>query len=394
MDIRHPLYQAIASVLAGILILNPIVAAAAELAVDAAAGGNTHLGAAGNGVPVVNIATPNGAGLSHNKFTDYNVGQNGLILNNATGKAQATQLGGIIVGNPNLKGGAAQKILNEVTGANPSQLRGYTEVAGQSAHVIVANPHGITCNGCGFINTPRATLTTGKPLMDGERLRGYDVDAGEIAIEGAGLNASNIDRFELITRSAKLNADLYAKQLAVVAGRNQVDAESLAATAKADDGSAKPQLAIDSSALGGMYAGAIRLVGTEQGVGVKLAGNMAASGGDIQIDANGQLSLAQTSAAGSLRAKAGDIALNGQTYAAGVAELSATGQLSNSQSLAAGQRVALSAAQVSNSGIVEAGVNPDNSRNAQGDVAITAQNLRNSGSVVASRNLEANASGT
>ncbi|WP_259758239.1 hemagglutinin repeat-containing protein [Pseudomonas sp. GCEP-101] len=394
MDVRHPLYQAIASVLAGILILNPIVAAAAELAVDAAAGGNTHLGAAGNGVPVVNIATPNGAGLSHNKFTDYNVGQNGLILNNATGKTQSTQLGGIIVGNPNLKGGAAQKILNEVTGANPSQLRGYTEVAGQSAHVIVANPHGITCNGCGFINTPRATLTTGKPMMDGERLRGYDVDGGEIAIEGAGLNASNLDQFELITRSAKLNADLYAKQLTVVTGRNQVDAETLAASAKADDGSAKPQLAIDSSALGGMYAGAIRLVGTEQGVGVKLAGNMAASGGDIQIDANGQLSLAQTSTAGSLRAKASDIALTGPTYATGSAELSANGQLSNSQSLAAGQRVALTAAQVSNSGVVEAGVNPDNSRNAQGDVAITAQNLRNSGSVVASRNLDANASGT
>ncbi|MGE9760283.1 hemagglutinin repeat-containing protein [Pseudomonas sp. PDM20] len=394
MDVRHPLYQAIASVLAGILILNPIVAAAAELAVDAAAGGNTHLGAAGNGVPVVNIATPNGAGLSHNKFSDYNVGQNGLILNNATGKTQSTQLGGIIVGNPNLKGGAANKILNEVTGANPSQLRGYTEVAGQAAHVIVANPHGITCNGCGFINTPRATLTTGKPLMDGERLRGYDVDGGEISVEGAGLNASNLDQFELITRSAKLNADLYAQQLAVVTGRNQVDAETLAATAKADDGSAKPQLAIDSSALGGMYAGAIRLVGTEQGVGVKLAGNMAASGGDIQIDANGQLTLARTSAAGNLRAKASDIAVTGPAYASGVAELNASGQLSNSQSLAAGQRVALTAAQVSNSGVVEAGVNPDNSRNAQGDVAITAQTLRNSGSVVASRNLDANASGT
>ncbi|MCP1621437.1 two-partner secretion domain-containing protein [Pseudomonas nitroreducens] len=394
MDVRHPLYQAIASVLAGILILNPIVAAAAELAVDAAAGGNTHLGAAGNGVPVVNIATPNGAGLSHNKFSDYNVGQNGLILNNATGKTQSTQLGGIIVGNPNLKGGAANKILNEVTGANPSQLRGYTEVAGQAAHVIVANPHGITCNGCGFINTPRATLTTGKPLMDGERLRGYDVDGGEISVEGAGLNASNLDQFELITRSARLNADLYAQQLAVVTGRNQVDAETLAATAKADDGSAKPQLAIDSSALGGMYAGAIRLVGTEQGVGVKLAGNMAASGGDIQIDANGQLTLARTSAAGNLRAKASDIAVTGPAYASGVAELNASGQLSNSQSLAAGQRVALTAAQVSNSGVVEAGVDPDNSRNAQGDVAITAQNLRNSGSVVASRNLDANASGT
>ncbi|MBB4864037.1 filamentous hemagglutinin [Pseudomonas nitritireducens] len=392
MDFRHPLNQAIASVLTGILFLNPIVVAGAQLAVDAAAGGNTQIGAAGNGVPIVNIATPNGAGLSHNKFTDYNVGQQGLILNNATGKTQSTQLGGMIIGNPNLKGQAAQKILNEVTGSNPSHLRGYTEVAGQAAHVIVANPHGIACAGCGVINTPRATLTTGKPIINGGQLQGYDVNGGHIAIEGTGLNASNVDRFELITRSVQLNAELHANQLAVVAGRNQVDAESLAATAKADDGSAKPQLAIDSSTLGGMYAGAIRLVGTEQGVGVKLAGNMAASAGDIQIDANGQLSLAQTSAAGSLRARAQDIALTGPAYAGNTAELSANGQLSNSQSLAAGQRVALTAAQVSNSGIVEAGVNPDSSRNAQGDVAINAQILRNSGSVVASRNLDANAS--
>ncbi|WP_051878594.1 filamentous hemagglutinin N-terminal domain-containing protein [Pseudomonas sp. AAC] len=219
MDIRRPFYKAIASALAGLLFLNPIVAAAAQLAVDAAAGGNTQIGAAGNGVPIVNIATPNGNGLSHNKFSDYNVGQQGLILNNATGKTSSTQLGGIILGNPNLKGQAAQKSLNEVTGGSPSQLKGYTEVAGQGAHVIVANPHGITCNGCGFINTPRATLTTGKPILAGERLQGYDVDGGEIAIEGAGLNASNLDQFELITRSAKLNADLYAKQLTVVAGR-------------------------------------------------------------------------------------------------------------------------------------------------------------------------------
>ncbi|PWU30937.1 adhesin, partial [Pseudomonas sp. RW407] len=293
MDIRRPLQQAIASALAGLLFLNPIVATAAQLAVDAAAAGNTQLGAAGNGVPIVNIATPNGSGLSHNRFSDYNVGQQGLILNNATGKTASTQLGGRILGNPNLKGQAAQKILNEVTGGSPSQLKGYTEVAGQGAHVIVANPNGITCNGCGFINTPRATLTTGKPILAGERLQGYDVNGGEIAIEGAGLNASNLDQFELITRSAKLNADLYAKQLTVVAGRNQVDAETLAASAKADDGRAKPQLAIDSAALGGMYANTIRLVGTEQGVGVKLAGNMAASAGDIRIDANGKLELAQ-----------------------------------------------------------------------------------------------------
>jgi filamentous hemagglutinin family protein len=91
----------------------------------------------------------------HNQFSDYNVGQQGVILNNATSRTQSTQLGGIILGNQNLNGTAASVILNEVNGGSPSQLRGYTEVAGQSAHVIVANPYGITCNGCGFINTRR-----------------------------------------------------------------------------------------------------------------------------------------------------------------------------------------------------------------------------------------------
>lgn len=65
----------------------------------------------------------------HNQFQDYNVGANGVILNNATGRTQTTQIGGIIVGNPNFNGNAANVILNEVNGAGPSQLRGYTEVA-------------------------------------------------------------------------------------------------------------------------------------------------------------------------------------------------------------------------------------------------------------------------
>ncbi|MBG6375785.1 filamentous hemagglutinin N-terminal domain-containing protein, partial [Pseudomonas aeruginosa] len=392
MDIRSPLNQCIALSLAGILFLNPIVAAAAGLALDKAAGGNTGLGQAGNGVPVVNIATPNGAGLSNNHFRDYNVGANGLILNNATGKTQGTQLGGIILGNPNLKGQAAQVILNQVTGGNRSTLAGYTEVAGQSARVIVANPHGITCQGCGFINTPRATLTTGKPIMDGQRLERFQVDGGDIVVEGAELNVGNLEQFDLITRSAKLNAKLYAKNLNIVTGRNDVQADSLQATPRAADGSEKPQLAIDSSALGGMYAGAIRLVGTEQGVGVRLAGDMAACGGDIRIDASGKLSLAQASSQGDLKIAAQAVELNGKTYAGGSAEIRSVEELVNRQSLAARERIALEAAHIDNAGVIEAGVEPDERRNARGDLELRSGTLRNAGSLVASRALEAKAS--
>ncbi|WP_328994095.1 two-partner secretion system putative hemagglutinin TpsA2 [Pseudomonas aeruginosa] len=392
MDIRSPLNQCIALSLAGILFLNPIVAAAAGLALDKAAGGNTGLGQAGNGVPIVNIATPNGAGLSNNHFRDYNVGANGLILNNATGKTQGTQLGGVILGNPNLKGQAAQVILNQVTGGNRSTLAGYTEVAGQSARVIVANPHGITCQGCGFINTPRATLTTGKPIMDGQRLERFQVDGGDIVVEGAELNVGNLEQFDLITRSAKLNAKLYAKNLNIVTGRNDVQADSLQATPRAADGSEKPQLAIDSSALGGMYAGAIRLVGTEQGVGVRLAGDMAASGGDIRIDASGKLSLAQASSQGDLKIAAQAVELNGKTYAGGSAEIRSAEELVNRQSLAARERIALDAARLDNAGVIEAGVEPDERRNARGDLELRSGTLRNAGSLVASRALEAKAS--
>lgn len=391
MDVRSPLYQNIALIVAGVLFLNPIVATAAQLAVDQAAAGNTAVTQAQNGVPMVNIATPNGSGLSHNKFTDYNVGQQGLILNNSAQNVVQTQLGGYVVGNPNLKNGAAGLILNEVTGGNASQLRGYTEVAGRSAAVIVANPHGITCDGCGFINTPRVTLSTGSPVVEDGRLQRFDVDGGQISIEGAGLNAGNVDQFDLITRSAQINAELHAKKLNIITGRNDVDATTLAATAKADDGSDKPMLAIDSSALGGMYAGAIRLVGTEQGVGVKLAGDMAASAGDIQIDANGKLSLAQTSASGNLAIQAGEVDLTGKTYAAGKADIGAQGPIEVRQSLAAAGNVRLEAGQVLNQGVVEAGVRADNSRT-EADLSLEAQQVRNTGTLIGNRQLQVKAS--
>ncbi|WP_070356517.1 filamentous hemagglutinin N-terminal domain-containing protein [Pseudomonas lutea] len=381
--------RGIALILANAMFWQPLLAQADGIVVSGTT--NTTLGQAGNGVPLVNIAAPNASGLSHNQYQQYNVGAQGVILNNATARTQNTQLGGIVVGNPNLNGRAASIILNEVTGANASQLNGYTEVAGQAAHVIVANPYGISCNGCGFINTPRATLTTGTPVLDNGRLDHFRVEGGGVSIDGAGLDAGGVDQFDIITRSARINAEIHANKLNIIAGRNDVNAQSLTATALADDGSTKPQLAIDSSALGGMYAGAIRLVGTEAGVGVKVAGNLAASAGDIQIDANGQLNIAQAAATGTVSVKALNTQVQGPVYGASV-DLQGHDALNIQQNVAARDQIRLSTSgQLTNSAIVEAGVNADNSRNGTGDVTINAQDVRNAGNVVASRTLQVSA---
>ncbi|MDD0976807.1 filamentous hemagglutinin N-terminal domain-containing protein [Pseudomonas fontis] len=380
--------RGLALLLANVMFWQPMWAQAAEGIVVSAPG--TALNQAGNGVPIVNIAAPNGSGLSHNQFVDYNVGSNGVILNNATDRTQETQLGGIILGNPHLQGTAATTILNEVNGGNPSQLRGYTEVAGQSAKVIVANPYGISCNGCGFINTPQVTLTTGKPVINAQgAVGGYQVDGGSVSLEGAGLNAGNVGRFDIITRSAKLNAQLHAQELNVITGRNDVDAQTLAATPRAGAANDAPALAIDSSALGGMYAGAIKLVGTEAGVGVRLAGDLIASGGDIQLDANGHVSLAQTSATGAVNVKAASLDVQGPLYGESKVQVTTTGNLTNQNNIAARDSITLNAGgTLSNRGVIEAGVEKAGTRNTQGDITVTAQNLDNTGkTMVASRDL-------
>ncbi|EEQ1891083.1 contact-dependent inhibition effector tRNA nuclease [Escherichia coli] len=286
---------------------------------------------AANGVPVVNIATPNGAGISHNRFTDYNVGKEGLILNNATGKLNPTQLGGLIQNNPNLKaGGEAKGIINEVTGGNRSLLQGYTEVAGKAANVMVANPYGITCDGCGFINTPHATLTTGRPVMNADgSLQALEVTEGSITINGAGLDGTRSDAVSIIARATEVNAALHAKDLTVTAGANRVTADGRVRALKGEGD--VPKVAVDTGALGGMYARRIHLTSTESGVGVNL-GNLYAREGDIILSSSGKLVLKNSLAGGNTTVTGTDVSLSGDNKAGGNLSVTGTTGLTLNQS--------------------------------------------------------------
>jgi len=304
-----------------------------------------------NGLPLVQIAAPDSHGLSHNQYRQFNVDPSGAILNNASDNVQ-TQLGGWVGGNPHLLDGGARTILNEITSANSSDLRGYLEVAGQQAEVIIANPNGITCNGCGFINSSRGVLTTGLPVFGGSgSLEAFRVTRGALHIGPGGFNDNATAQVDLIARSVQVNAALHANALNVISGANQVDYASLGVQIIEGRG-AVPTVAIDVAALGGMYANKIRLIGTEAGVGVATYGKMA-SAGDFEIDAAGHLTLTgSVSSGGTLHLASDDRIVNQATLSAGGdLELQAVNDIDNQgQQLLAGHDLRLASSSLDNHG--------------------------------------------
>ena len=248
-----------------------------------------------NGLPQVNIQTPNDKGLSHNKYSQFDIAEKGAVLNNSRTHTQ-TQLAGMVQGNPYLARGEANVILNEVNSSNPSVMKGYMEVAGKKANVIIANPNGLHCEGCGIINSDRVTLTTGKPEIKNGQVDNFKVEAGKVTVSGKGLDNSHVDYTEILAREAEVNAGIWSKkEITVITGKNTIarsDADKtlqVIRTEQASVGDIKPQVAIDVGELGGMYSGKIHLVGTEAGIGVRNAGHIGASAETLHIDSQGRI---------------------------------------------------------------------------------------------------------
>ena len=258
----------------GLMIVDPLVVpfayAANPIEVDTNAPHERQatVGQAGNGITLVNVAGPSAAGVSRNDYTNFNVPQNGVILNNSY-QMSNTKLGGYVPGNANMMRGSANVIVNEVTSHNPTDMKGFIEVAGRKASVVVANPNGITVDGGGFINTDRAVLTTGKTEYDSKgNLNSYRVERGRISINGNGLNAKDANALQILTEATNVNAGVWANTIETRTGKNTIDANTLN-TQKIGDSS---NVGLDVSAIGGMYANSITMKGTNTGLGVNVKG--------------------------------------------------------------------------------------------------------------------------
>lgn len=276
----------------------------------APAGKRPIIDTAANGAGVVHIAPPNAAGLSHNLYSSFNLPAAGAILNNRS-RSGTTELGGTVSGNPQLGSRGASLILNEVTTASPSSLLGRLEVAGTLADVVIANPWGLTCDGCGFVNAARATLTTGRPVLgtDGH-LSSISVGGGTVTIGSRGIDASQLHELDMLARSIRFagGATATAGNLYAIGGRALIDYDTLA-TRPLADASGKPVNAVVVPYNGVINANQIYLVATEQGVGVQNAGSLNARRGGIQLDADGRLVLD----GGTLTATGGPVAARGRS---------------------------------------------------------------------------------
>ena len=240
-----------------------------------------------NGISLVNITAPSSGGVSRNEYETFNVPDKGAILNNSYTLSK-TELAGYVQGNNNMAERSAKIIVNEVTGTGSTSMDGFLEVAGNRADVVIANPNGITVNGGGFIHTGKAFLTTGKPVYDGEdHLQRFDITGGDILIEGKGLGGKETESLAILSRAVKINAGIWAEDLHITTGANTVDAKTLEASAIEGKGG-RPAFALDTAAIGGMYAGRITLVGTEKGLGVNNSGTWSAED-NLTLDWNGDL---------------------------------------------------------------------------------------------------------
>ncbi|KVL32517.1 filamentous hemagglutinin [Burkholderia territorii] len=336
------------------------------------------------GRQIVNIA-PAVGGVSNNTYSSFNVSKAGADLNNV--------------------GINARTIVNQVTSTNPSLIQGNINVLGPRANVILANPNGITVDGGNFTNTGHVVLSTGQvsfsdlALAPGVVQRNVvlTTDRGGITIGPGGLSGTLVN-LDLIAKQLSINGPVTNDFTSSTSGIRAIAGDSTTTydtsfspsdnghdwlIGTTSPGAKSNAVAVDITAVGGLTAGRVQLIVTDQGAGVRSLGKVYANAGDVVVTANGDITIAD----GSVKAER-DVALttpdtvslqgaqvtaaNNVNVQAGNITLSddATGPTT----VSAGNTVNLtSSGAITNTGsLIQAGTTASNGTTTGGDVILTA----------------------
>lgn len=304
-----------------------------------------------SGATNVQIAAPVG-NISRNTYTEFSVSPVGVNLDNRTANART--------------------ILNEVTSSRISHLNGPLEVLGASAHVIIANPNGISVDGASFHKTGGVVLSTGKASIVSRQITSgsfqdnvvLKTEGGTIDIGAGGLSGA-MSTLHLLAGRIRVDGPVensspqLRSSIELTAGGSSVEYDSAIVPnsdlenwgRRKDEGSNDNSVAIEITSRGTLKANTVRIRATNNGAGVSHAGNGLAMLGDFVIDASGKVTTSGSiEAKDNVHVKAGSIearSLDGQPQSrieainGALTLLAGTGDITNTGVLMSGKSQAL-----------------------------------------------------
>ena len=172
--------------------------------------------------------------------------------------------------------------------------------------MIIANPNGITCSGCGFINANRVDLITGENKFNSSKELTFEINSVEsiiisdnyVAEDGkvikrSGLDGASIDNLNLVSRYHDIQSSIRTKEeINIFSGNNSYDYVNAiidSTTTIVNDNSR--DFAVDISSFSNLYSYSISLINTEVGLGTYSEGHLISTSGDTNIYSVGNLYL-------------------------------------------------------------------------------------------------------